>query len=137
MSSYTSRPKIKKKNGTKNVCDNDDLEKVLDEKLIMEIHQPEKFKFIIDQQYFFNMCYEINMIMAKFGYFLRVFEFKNKYRHLTMKRPDRQQKIVRQLSSCLIEKYDGFMVVSIEYQKKREKNLSQSISFINQQKKPK
>ena len=103
----------------------------------MEIHQPEKFKFIIDQQYFFNMCYEINMIMAKFGYFLRVFEFKNKYRHLTMKRPDRQQKIVRQLSSCLIEKYDGFMVVSIEYQKKREKNLSQSISFINKQKKPK
>ena len=54
----------KKKKGTKNVCDNDDLEKVLDEKLIMEIHQPEKFKFIIDQQYFFNMCYEINMILA-------------------------------------------------------------------------
>lgn len=54
-----------------------------------------------------------------------------------MKTPDQQQKIVRQLSSYLIEKYDGFMVVSIEYQKKREKNLSQSISFINQQKMPK
>ena len=56
------------------------------------------------------MCYKINMILAKFGYFLRVYELKNKYRHLTMKKSD-QQKIVGQLSSCLIEKYNGFTVV--------------------------
>ena len=75
-------------NGTKNTCNIKDFE---------------KFKFIIDQQYFFNICYKINMILAKFGYFLRVFELKNKYRQLTIKKSD-QQKIVWQLSSCLIEK---------------------------------
>ena len=75
-------------NGTKNTCNIEDFE---------------KFKFIIDQQYFFNICYKIDMILAKFGYFLRVFELKNKYRQLTIKKSD-QQKIVRWLSSCLIEK---------------------------------
>ena len=75
-------------NGTKNTCNIEDFE---------------KFKFIIDQQYFFNICYKFDMILAKFGYFLRVFELKNKYRQLTIKKSD-QQKIVRQLSSCLIEK---------------------------------
>ena len=33
-----------------------------------------------------------------------------------------QQKIVRQLSSCLIEKYNGFTIISIEYQNKADKN---------------
>ena len=68
------------------------------------------------------MCYEINTILSKFGYFLRVFELKNKSRHLSMKDKN-QQKIVRQLSSCLIEKYNGFTIISIEYQKKQRKNF--------------
>ena len=29
-----------------------------------------------------------------------------------------KQKIVRKLSSCLIEKYSGFQVISIEFEKK-------------------
>ena len=111
-------------NGTKNTCDNDEFEQILGKDLFEEINQPEKFKFIIDQQYFFNMCYHINMILAKFGYFLRVYELKKKYRHLTMKKPD-EQKIVRQLSSCLIEKYNGFAVIRIEYDKKERKNFEQ------------
>ena len=34
-----------------------------------------------------------------------------------------QQKIIRQLSSCLIEKYNGFTVISIDYQKKTKKKF--------------
>ena len=68
------------------------------------------------------MCYQITMILAKFGYFLRVYELKKKYRHLFMKKPD-QQKIVKQLSSCLTEKYNGFTVIRIEYEKKVRKNF--------------
>ena len=109
-------------NGTKNTCSEEDFEKVIEKKLVEEIKQPEKFKSIIELQAFLNMCYEINMILSKFGYFLRVFELKNKFRHLSLK--DRnQQKIVRQLSSCLIEKYNGFTGISIEYQKKQRKNF--------------
>ena len=32
-----------------------------------------------------------------------------------------KQKIVRQLSSCLIEKYSGFRLISIEHEKKQRK----------------
>ena len=35
----------------------------------------------------------------------------------------RSTKIVKQLSSCLIEKYNGFTVIRIEYQKKERKNF--------------
>ena len=63
-------------NGTKNTCNNDEFEQILGKDLFEEINQPEKFKFMSDQQYFINMCYDINMILAKFGYFLRVYELK-------------------------------------------------------------
>ena len=116
-------------NGTKNTCSEEDFEKVIEKKLVEEINQPEKFKFIIELQAFLNMCYEINMILSKFGYFLRVFELKNKFRHLSVKDKN-QQKIVRQLSSYLIEKYNGFTIISIEYQKKQRKKAFKAIDII-------
>ena len=39
-----------------------------------------------------------------------------------MKKLD-QQKMVKQLSSCLIEKYNGFTVIRIEHEKKERKNF--------------
>ena len=66
------------------------------------------------------MRYEVNAILSKFGYFLRVFELKNKFRHLKMK-DKTKQKIVRHLSSCSIEKYSGFTIILIGYQKKQRK----------------
>ena len=59
------------------------------------------------------MCYEINCILSKYRYFLRIFELQNKYRRLTVKNKN-EQKIVRQLSSCLIEKYSGFTQITHE-----------------------
>lgn len=106
------------KNNCKNVCTRQDFEKFIDKNFIEQIDQPEKFKFIIELQAFTNMCFEINSILlSKFGYFLRVFELKNKFHHLTVKNGD-EKKIVRQLSSCLIEKCNGFTIISVEYQKK-------------------
>ena len=39
-----------------------------------------------------------------------------------MKEP-KKQNIVRQLSSCLMEKYNGFQVISIEYARKQRKKF--------------
>ena len=108
-------------NGSKNTCSSNELEKIVGKDLFQEINQPEKLKFIIDQQYFFNMCYHIKMILS---YFLSVYELKKKYRRLFMKKSD-QQKIVKELSSCLIGKYNGFAVILIEYKKKKRKNFKQ------------
>ena len=91
--------------------------------LIEKINQPQKYKFIIDQQYFFNMCYELTIILSQFGYFLRVFELKKKFRHLFLKNPD-EQKIVKQLSSCITEKFNGFTIIRSEYAKKVRREFS-------------
>ena len=55
------------------------------------------------------------------GYF-SVFELKNRFYHLTLK-DSIKQIIVRQLSSCLNEKYNGFHVVSNEYSRKLRTNV--------------
>ena len=66
------------------------------------------------------MCYEINSILSKYNYFLRVFELKNKYRRFSIKDKSKQ-KIGRQLFSCLIEKYSGFRLISIEFERNQRK----------------
>ena len=48
----------------------------MDQKLVQQINQPHKYKFIVDQHYVFNMYYELTMILSEFGYFLRVYELK-------------------------------------------------------------
>ena len=106
----------------KEICEKKDFEKSIDKKLIEQLDQPEKFQFIVDLQKFNNICYEINSILSKHDYFLKVFELKNKFRHLSMKEP-KKQNIVRQLSSCLMEKYNGFQVISIEYARKQRKKF--------------
>ena len=74
----------------------------------------------MDLQKFQNIRYEINSILSKYSYFLRVFELKNKYRRFSVKDKNKQ-KIVKKLSSCLIEKYSGFRVISIEFERKQRK----------------
>ena len=84
---------VQKLSGTKIVWNKVDLEKIIDKSLMEQIDQPEKFKFIIELKTFVNMCYEMNSILSKFDHFLRVFELKNKFLHLTIK-DKTQQKVV-------------------------------------------
>ena len=51
------------KNSSKDVCTQQDFEKLIDKNLIEQINQPENFKFIIELQTFMNVCYEINSIL--------------------------------------------------------------------------
>ena len=43
----------------KNVCNKEDFEKIIDESLVEELNQPEKFKFMTDLQKIHNLCYEM------------------------------------------------------------------------------
>ena len=106
----------------KDMYNKEEFEKSIAKILLEELNQPGNFEFIIDLQKFLNMCYEINTVLSKYGYFLRVFESKNKFRRLAMKDKSKQ-KIVRQLSSCLIKKYSGFGVISIEFKRKQIKKI--------------
>ena len=71
------------KDGSKDKCDKTQFQKSVDCDLIENLLG--KFEFITDLQKFDNMCYEINCILSKYGYFLRIFELKKKYRRLAEK----------------------------------------------------
>ena len=78
------------KTNKKEICEKKEIENAIDENLIKKLDCPEKFQFVIDLQKFNNTCYEANSILSKHNYFLRVFELKNKFRHLSMKEPKKQ-----------------------------------------------
>ena len=79
-----------------------------------------------------NMCYEINASLPKSGYFLRVFELTNKFRHLAMK-DKTKPKIVRQLSSCFIENIAVLQSFQSNTNKRKENCLNELILSISQQ----
>ena len=62
------------------LCPFEDLLKI---PKINQIHnklQGKKVEFSLDLQEFDNNCYNINDVLSEFGFFLRVYEQKNKYR---------------------------------------------------------
>ena len=59
------------KDGSKDKCDKAQFQTSVGCNLIENLLG--KFEFIIDLQKFDNMCYEINCILSKYGYFLRIF----------------------------------------------------------------
>ena len=62
----------------------------------------------------------MNCFLSEFHYFLRVFVLKNKFGHFTIKKT-KKQNIVRQISSCITEKYNRFQAISIEFARKERK----------------
>ena len=87
------------------ICDDEALKENETVKQLMEKISNEKFKFSLDLQEFNPICYEINEILIKYNFFLRVFEQKYKYRNLLIKQPEKQNQI-KQLASCINQKYN-------------------------------
>lgn len=111
-----------------NVCDKDEFEKNNWKKFIKSAWW-RKIWIKLDFQKFNNNCYEINCFLLNHNLFLRVFELRSKFRYLTVKNP-KKQNIIRQLSSCITEKYNGFQTISTEFATKTRKKL-QTIDIIN------
>ena len=61
-----------------------------------------KFKLELENHKFNLQCIETNDILANSSYFLRVYELRKKFRHLSLKNP-KKQTFVRQLSSSIHE----------------------------------
>ena len=109
------------------ICDKNEFKNIIDKKLIYQLDE-KKYEFILDLQKFNNNCYEVNCFLSEFNYFLRVFELKNKFWHLAIKEPKKLY-IVRQISSCITKKYNGFWAISIEFARKESKK-SKPIDII-------
>ena len=61
--------------------------------------------------------------------FLRVYEKRNKFSYLIKKPPTGKNSVIRDLSSCLIERYNGYQVVKIE-KRDCQKSLFEPIDIV-------
>ena len=62
---------------------------------------------------FENQCHQIDHILNKNNLFLRVFELKDKFRAIIKQDPDKKN-VIRELLSCITEKYNGFHIARME-----------------------
>ena len=103
-----------------NVCTEKELQETIGADLVLKLYENrDKFKLELDNRKFSLLCTEINDVLADSSYFLRVSKLWKKFRYLSLKSP-KKQTIVRQLSSCV---YQKFNIVSIEYRRKLRKKF--------------
>ena len=77
----------------------------------------------LDVLNFENQCFKINTILSKYNMFLRVFELKDKFRYL-IKQNCEQKKIVNEVSACVIERFNGFTIVRLEFDNQIRRNFT-------------
>ena len=80
-------------------------------------------KLDLDVLNFENHCFKINTILNKYNMFLRVFELKDKFRYL-FKQNFEQKKIVNEVSACVIERFNRFTIVRLEFDNKVRRNFT-------------
>ena len=106
-----------------NICPEKELQETIGADLFLKLFKNRyKFKLELDNQKFNLLRMEINGVLADSSYFLRVNELRKKFRYLSLKIP-KKQTIVRQLSSCVCQKFNGFNIVSVEYRRKLRKKF--------------
>ena len=89
----------------------------------------ENMRLDLDILNFEKQCFQINHILNKNNFFLRVFELKEKFRCL-IKQDAERKNVIRELSSCIFEKFNSFNIVRLEFDKKlRQKMLSIDIVY--------
>ena len=60
---------------------------------------------------FFNRCSKVNEVLSKYNFFLKFFERRDKYRFLIQKKVKRKNKVTRDLSSSVTEKFNGYEII--------------------------
>ena len=86
-------------------------------------HLQDFLKLDLKVSTFEDQCYTINHILNKFNLFLRVYEEKEKFRYITNTEKDKR-KIIREISSCVKEKFNGFIIVRVDFDNEIQRNFS-------------
>ena len=79
-------------------------------------------KLDLDIVTFENQCPTINQILTENNLFLRVFELKDKFRYISQNTAEKKN-IIRELSTCITERFNGFNIVRIEFDHKIRRNF--------------
>ena len=82
----------------------------------------DKLKLDLDILNFENQCFQINRILMKSHLLLRVYEIKDKFRYL-IKEDSQKKKVMRDLSSCITERFNGFNIVKLELDRELRREM--------------
>ena len=105
-------------------CDDDELKRDIGAEIFDEIYPfKSMIKLNLDILHFENQCLKINQILNKHNLFLHIFELKEKFRCL-IKQDSEKKNIIRYLSSCIIENFNGFNIARIEFERKLRQKMS-------------
>ena len=71
---------------------------------------------------YFDRCFKLNKVLAKHNYFLEFFERLDTYKFLLKKIVQRKNEVIRNLSSSVLEKFNGYEMIrnDLSYQEKAE-----------------
>ena len=100
-------------------CDQDDkIKEDIGAEIFDKLNQlKESLRLDLDILNFENQCFQINHILNKNKLFLKVFELKENFRALIQQKHDKKN-VIRDISSCIREKFNGFNIVIYNYRLK-------------------
>ena len=94
--------------GEKNVKNENEIEKIIGEKLFDSLKKNKRNTS--------QLLSSKAMKLMKKNLFLQVYEIRNKFRYLIHKTTTGKSQVIRNLLSCIIQKYKSYQVVKIEEQ---------------------
>ena len=57
---------------------------------------------------FLDSCQLINNVLCEYGYFLRFYERRNKFRHQLRKKLKEKNEMRKKLSACIVQRFNGY-----------------------------
>ena len=106
--------RYKHNNKTGTCADESELRSDVSVEIFDEINNlKDKLKLNLEILNFENQCFQINRILVEKHLLLRVYEIKDKFCYL-IKEDYEKKKVIRDLSSCITERFNGFNIVKLE-----------------------
>ena len=66
---------------------------------------------------YFDRCFKLSKVLAKHNYFLKFFERRDMYRFLIKKEVQGKSEVTRNLSSLVLEKFNGYKMIRNDLRK--------------------
>ena len=73
---------------------------------------------------FLERCIKMNKVLVEFGYFLRFYERRNKFRYQLRQKLKSKNEMRAELSACIIQKFNGCDLLRANLKYLEKKNLS-------------
>ena len=99
-------------------------EETLGNELFIEVKKIEKSTMLDHSIFgFFDPCKLINDVLCEYGFFLRFYERRNKFRYQLKRKLKEKNQMKRELSACIIQKFNGYELLRNHLNSTERKNF--------------